>query len=262
MRVHLLVGEVVVALHVGAEGRIVSFGRQHERRAAAPAPHQLGRDQFLLLRSVAVLPEKLAKLPHMLLEPPVGHVAAVLRQNFGPRAVGYDAVFVGIAKNELSWLQRLAGSGRRFVAVSLDGRLRQPVAVAEMLVRVSERRNGLKVEHGEDLDAGAAGDKLPVLRDAPVMLRLVPRKENDDRMQIGARKTADPMVGSVQAGVAEHLRPRRHALLELLRKRRERSLVQSERAEAVPGESRRHPALVLVDARPHRRRRMNRLFDR
>ena len=262
VRVHLLVVEVVVALHVGAQRRIVFFRREHERRSAAPAPHQLGRDQFLLLGSVAVLPEKLAKFPHMLLEPPVGHVAAVPRENFGLWTVGYDAVFVGIAQDELAWLQRLAGSGRRFDAISFDGRLRQPVAIAEMFMRVSERRNGLKVEHGEDLDAVAAGDKLPVLRDAPVVLRRVPRKENDDRMQIGARKAADPMFGGVHAGVAEHLRARRHALLELLRKRRERSLVQSERAEAVPGESRRHPALVLVDARTHRGRRMNRLFDR
>ena len=107
----------------------------------------------------------------------------------------------------------------------------------------------MKVEHGKDLDAVAAGDELLVLRDAPVVLRLVPRKENDDRVQVGARKPADPMLGSVHAGVAEDLRPRRHALLELLRKRGERSLVQPERTKAVPGESRCHPALVLIDAR-------------
>ncbi len=116
-----------------------------------------------------------------------------------------------------------------------------------MLMRVAERRNGLKVERGEDLDAGAIRDKLRVFRDAAALLRRVPRKENDDRVQIGARKPADPMLGSVQAGVAEHLRPGRHAVLELLGKRRERGLVQSERAQAVPRESRRHPALVAVD---------------
>src|ERR1700722_18931787 len=144
----------------------------------------------------------------MLLEPPVGHVAAVPRQNFRPRTVGRDSVFVGVAKDELARLQSFAASWRGRDAVSLDGRLRQPVAVAEMLMRVAKRRNGLKVEHGEDLDAGTTRDKLLVLGDATVMLRLVPRKENDDGMQIGARKPADPMVGSVHAGVAEHLRPR------------------------------------------------------
>ena len=121
-----------------------------------------------------MLAQELAKLPHMLFEPPVGHVAAVPRENFRPRTVGYDSVFVGVAKDEFARLQRFAGSWRGLDAVSLDGRLRQPVAVAEMLMRVAKRRNGLKVEHGEDLDAGAVGDKLPVLRDATVVLRRRP----------------------------------------------------------------------------------------
>ena len=190
-------------------------------------------------------------------KPAVGHVAAVARENFGLRAVGYDAVFVRVAKDELARLQRIAGARRRLLARSLDDRLRETVAVAEMIVSIVKRRNGLKVEHREDLDAGAVGDKLLVLRDAAVMFRIVPREENDDRVQIGARKAADPMFGRVQTRVAKHLRPRGHALLELLRKRRERSLVQSKRAKPIPGESRRHPALVLIDARAHRRRRMN-----
>ena len=48
--VHLAVVEVVVPLHVGAERRIVLLGREHERRAAAPAAHELGGDELLLLR--------------------------------------------------------------------------------------------------------------------------------------------------------------------------------------------------------------------
>ena len=55
----------------------------------------------------------------------------------------------------------------------------------------------MKVEHGEDLDAGTTRDKLLVLRDAPVALSIVSREENDDRMQIGARELADPMFRSV-----------------------------------------------------------------
>ena len=124
MRVQLLVGEVVVPLHVGARASGSSLlGREHERRAAAPAAHQLGGDQFLLFGGLAVLAEEIAKLPHMLFEPAIGHVAAVPRQNFRLGAVGYDAVLVGVAKDELAGLQRLAGSGRRCYAVSLDGRL-------------------------------------------------------------------------------------------------------------------------------------------
>ena len=101
-----------------------------------------------------------------------------------------------------------------------------------------------------------------MLQDAPALLRFVTRKEDDDGMQIGAGELADPMFGGIDAVVAEYRSPGRHALLELLRERGERSLVQSERAQAVPGESHRHPALVLVDAGAHRRRRTNRLLDR
>ena len=250
MRVHLLVGEVVVALRVGA--RVSGSSFSGASTSGAPLRQRPISLAAISSCSSAVSPccaEEVAKLPHMLLEPAIGHVAAVPRENFRPGTVGDDTVFVGVAKDELARLQRLAGSGRRLDAVSFDGRLRQPVAIAEMLVRVAKRRNGVKVEHREDLDAGAAGDELLVLRDAPVVLRVVPREENDDRVQIGARKPADPMLRRVHAGVAEHLRPRRHALLELLRERRERSLVQSKRAKPVPGESRRHPALVLIDAR-------------
>ena len=136
VRVHLLVVEVVVSLRIGPKLGIVLVGREHERRAAAPAAHQLGRDQFLLLRGVAVLAEEVAKLPDMLRKPAVGHVAAVPRENFGLRAIGYDTVFVRVAKDELARLQRIAGAGRRLLAGPLDDRLRQTVAVAKMIVRI------------------------------------------------------------------------------------------------------------------------------
>ena len=40
-------------------------------------------------------------------------------------------------------------------------------------------------------------------------------------MQVGAGETADPVIRMVLSGVAEHLRARDHALLELFRKRGE-----------------------------------------
>ena len=93
--------------------------------------------------------------------------------------------------------------------VALDHRLRQTVAVAKMIVSVIKRWDGLKVEHREDLDAGTAGDKLLVFKDAPVVFRVISREENDDRVQIGPLKAAHPMLRCVRTRVAEHLRPRR-----------------------------------------------------
>ena len=122
MWVRLLVGEVVVPLHVGAEFGIVLLGREHERRATAPAAHQLGRNQFLLLGGFTVLLEKIAELSDMLFKPPIGHVAAVPRQNFRSGAVGYDTMLVGVAKDKFAGFQRFAGSRRRCDPISLDGR--------------------------------------------------------------------------------------------------------------------------------------------
>ena len=99
----------------------------------------------------------------MLRKSAVGHVAAVARESFGLRVIGYDTVFVRIAEDELTRLQRIPGAGCRLLARPLDHRLRKTVAVAKMIVSIVKRRNGLKVEHREDLDAGAAGDKLLVL---------------------------------------------------------------------------------------------------
>ena len=88
MRIHLLVIEVVVSLQVGAQGRVVLVGRQHEWRTAPPAPHELRRDQFLFFGRLAMLAQEVAKPAHMLLQTAIGHVAAVAGQNLGLRQVG------------------------------------------------------------------------------------------------------------------------------------------------------------------------------
>ena len=54
----------------------------------------------------------------------------------------------------------------------------------------------MKIEDREHLNAWIASDKLLVLRDASIVLCIISRKENDDRMQIGARKASDPMCGA------------------------------------------------------------------
>ena len=138
VRVHLLVVEVVVPLRICPKLGIVLVGRQHERGAAAPAAHQLGCDQFLLVRGLAVLAKEVAKPPDMLREPAVGHVAAVEREIFGLRIIGYDTVFVWIAEDELTRLQRSPGAGRRLLARPLDHRLRKTVAVAKMIVSIGQ----------------------------------------------------------------------------------------------------------------------------
>ena len=222
VRIHLRVVEVVVALRIGAELRIVLLGRQHQRSAAAPAAHQLRRDQFLLLGCVAVLLQEIAETPDVLLEAPVGEKAAVARQDLGLRQRDRSAVLVGVAEEKLSRLERRARAWRRHLAGSLDRRLRQPIAVAEMVVRVVERRCRLEVECRKHFDTGATRDAYCSCSvDTSLALRDITREEDDDGVEIGRGQATHPVVGMIRARVAEDLRASGHALTELLRERRE-----------------------------------------
>src|SRR4029077_8632575 len=71
MRIHFFVVKVVVPLHIRAERRVVFVWRQHERRAAAPAAHELGGNEFLLLRCLTMLAYKFTESTHMLLKPTI-----------------------------------------------------------------------------------------------------------------------------------------------------------------------------------------------
>jgi len=143
MRIHLLIVEVVVALRIGTERRIVLVGCQHQWCAAAPAAHQLCRNQLLFFGRLAVLAQEVAELADMLFQAAISHVAAIAGQNFRSWQIGGRSVFVRVPEDEFARLERRAGAGRWHFASALDDRLREPVAVAEMVVRVVERRRRL-----------------------------------------------------------------------------------------------------------------------
>ena len=77
--IHFLIVKVIGPLHVSAELRIIFVRRQHKRCAAAPAAHELCCDELLLLRRLSMLSKKIAERAHMLLQAPIGHVAAIPR---------------------------------------------------------------------------------------------------------------------------------------------------------------------------------------
>src|SRR5439155_11872339 len=116
-----------------AERRIVLVRRQYQRRATAPTAHQLRGDQLLLLRRLPVLPQKVTKRTHVLLQPAIGHVAAVAGEDPRLREIGRRPVLVGVTHDELAGLERRAGAGRWHITRSLDDGLREPVAVAEVV---------------------------------------------------------------------------------------------------------------------------------
>ena len=100
--VGLLVIEVVVALRVGPEGRVVLLRRQDERGPAPPPAHELGGDEFLFLGRLAVRAEEVAERPDVLLQPAVGRVAAVAAEDLRLGLAGHVAVLVGVAEEELA----------------------------------------------------------------------------------------------------------------------------------------------------------------
>ena len=75
--------------HRGVDPRsqVVLLRREHKRCTAAPATHHLRRDEFLLLARVAIRAEELSEPPHMLLQSPVRHEAAVAREDLRLRQV-------------------------------------------------------------------------------------------------------------------------------------------------------------------------------
>jgi hypothetical protein len=80
---------------------------------------------------------------------------------------------------------------------------------------------------------------------ALLALGRVAGKQDSDGVEVRAGETAHPVVRMIVAGISKHFRARDHALLELFGERGQRSLIHAERAQAVPGEGHRHPAIVF-----------------
>ena len=198
MRVHLSVVEVVVALRVGAERRIVlrpAPARAARRCAsgpsasppAAPAPPASRR-------AAAGNRGTRRRAPGAAGRPDSCRCATGSRAAAARRR----AVFVGVAEEELARLQRRARARGRHVARPFDHRLRQPVAVAEVIVRVVERRRRLQVERRRALRRRDTGENIAgAPRNAPLALRDVAREQDHDRVEIGAGEPADPVVRMV-----------------------------------------------------------------
>ena len=68
--------------------------------------------------------------------------------------------FVRIAEDELTRLERRAGTGRRLVAAPFDHRLRQPIAIAEVIVGVIKWRRRVQVQRREHFDTLALRDEF------------------------------------------------------------------------------------------------------
>src|SRR2546430_16687767 len=100
---------------------------------------------------------------------------------------------------------RRAGAGRRHFASALDDRLRAPVAVAEMVVRVVERRRRLQVQRREHLHALALRNEFVVLYLAATTLGSIAGEQDGDGVKVRAGEASHPVVRMILSGIAEHL---------------------------------------------------------
>ena len=84
-----------------------SLGREVDRRAVAPAPDDLGREQFLAAGIQLRCPRQLVpEGGHVLVELPVDEEGAVGGELVGSRRVGQNVLLVGIAEDELARADR------------------------------------------------------------------------------------------------------------------------------------------------------------
>src|SRR4051812_29981560 len=75
----------------------------------------------------------------------------------------------------------------------------------------------------------------------------IARKKNSDRVQGRTGEAANPSIGLVPAGVAQHFCACHHPLPELFRERRQCFLVDPERAKSLPRKGHGNPSLLAFD---------------
>ena len=127
----LPVQEVVVAVRIGAQLRVIVLRGQRQRRPAGPAPDHLRRQERLLLGAGGVRAQVLAPGRHLGVDLAHGHVGPVAPQHIGAGHGRQIAGFVGVAEDEL------AGLDGGFLGVgagqpdALDVRMADAVAEAE-----------------------------------------------------------------------------------------------------------------------------------
>ena len=187
---------------------------QRQRRAARPAPDELGGQQLLLGAARGALAQVLAA------RRPRACAACGRRRRCrcgrAPRAVASGATVAGlvrVAQDELAGLERRLVRVAARDAAALDRRLADPVLEAERFALVRQRRRRPAARSGTTPGdrAGRRGRGR-----ARASEPRSSRRERDQRdVDVGRAERRLPVLGRVLADVAQVGRPCRHALLEL-----------------------------------------------
>ena len=131
-----------------------------------------------------MLAQEVAELADMLLQAAISHVAAVAGQNFRLRQIGGRSVFVRVAEDEFAGFERPPGAGCRNLSGAFHDRLGEPVAVAEMVMCIVERRRRLQVQRREHLHAFAPCHEVGVFDLTATALGGVAGKQDNDGVEV------------------------------------------------------------------------------
>ena len=88
-------------------------------------------------------------------------------------------------------------------------------------------------------------DEFFVLRLTTPPLRRIFGEKDYDSVEVWTRRIVHPVLRMICAAVAENLGAGYHTLFELFRKRGQRGVIYTQRAQAIPCECHRHPSLVF-----------------
>ena len=232
----------VVPRRIDPELGVVALRGEHQRRAARPAPHQLGREQLLFLVASGLSTEVLAVFRDPGLELAEDDVAAVATEHLGLGHRWQPAALVRVAQDELARFERfLARIGAR-VAAALDGRVADAVLESE---RGSLGRQHVGVLAPDRLDAGNLPQGVEGTGERGLQAFRIRRQCVDHQVDVRAPERRLPVLGRALAGVAQLGRPRGHALLELRREAGEGVLRHAQRLEALEAERHGGPGLPV-----------------
>ena len=175
--------------------------------AAAPAPHQLRREQLALVVGLSVCLQEAVERPNPRLVLAQPDECPVSAQHVGLWRRKRHPGLPGISQDELAGFDRRSLTGQRLDATALDRGLTDRIPVPE---RVQIARLSAEVLRGHDCQARPSFVVLPrgVHRAAPRLLRIA--EDADADVDDAAPELRLPVVRVVDAAIEELRRTRGH----------------------------------------------------
>src|SRR5258705_12639679 len=209
------VGEIVISLRIFAERYIVLCRREHQWRAATPAPDEFRRQQLALIVGLTVLSQEPIERSNPRLVFSQTNIGAVAAQHVWLRHRKRHTALTWIAEDELTRFDRLPLTGKRIDATALDGGLSDAVFITE---RVETARLSAEVLNQQDGDARKTLILLPCRLHGAAPLLFCVADDADLDVNLSSTKRRVPVLRIVRSVVTKLLSTRSHSPSKCCRK--------------------------------------------